>query len=109
MRYIFIYYNIIYLILLILIFIYIKKVLNNCYNIETFEETSNTLSTEKNNKRNRNILIKKNNDKTNRYNVVPENKTNVDDIPVYNSEYNDIEKLLSENLVNDLTTKNKSE
>ena len=59
MRYIFIYYNIIYLILLILIFIYIKKVLNNCYNIETFEETSNTLSTEKNNKRNRNILIKK--------------------------------------------------
>lgn len=39
MRYIFIYYNIIYIILLVLIFIYIKKVLNNCYYIETFEET----------------------------------------------------------------------
>ena len=39
MRYIFIYYNIIYIILLVLIFIYIKKILNNCYYIETFEET----------------------------------------------------------------------
>jgi len=39
MRYIFIYYNILYIILLILIFIYIKKVLSNCYNIEEFEGT----------------------------------------------------------------------
>ena len=41
MRYIFIYYNIIYLILLVLIFIYIKKILNNCYNIEHFDSTNN--------------------------------------------------------------------
>ena len=39
MRYIFIYYNILYIILLILIFIYIKKILSNCYNIEEFEGT----------------------------------------------------------------------
>lgn len=39
MRYIFIYYNIVYIILLVLIFIYIKKMLNNCYKIEKFENT----------------------------------------------------------------------
>ena len=39
MRYIFIYYNISYIILLIFVYIYIKKVLNNCYNIEEFEGT----------------------------------------------------------------------
>tara|TARA_B000000477_G_scaffold124565_1_gene132691 strand:- start:20534 stop:20908 length:375 start_codon:yes stop_codon:yes gene_type:complete len=118
MRYIFIYYNILYIIFLILIFIYIKKVLNNCYNIEEFEGTHEpddtkepVDSTNKPNdevdeifkpiirqigERRRKILGKLEDNEREKYNVDPKNKTNIDDIKVYKSEYADKEKIIDE-------------
>lgn len=135
MRDIFIYYNILYIILLILILIYIKKVLNNCYNIEEFEgtyqpdDTNNPLDDANNplddtnnplddtNKpvdeideifkpiikergtrgiRGRKILSKIEDNEREKYNVDPENKTNVDDIKLYKSEYADKQKIIDE-------------
>tara|TARA_Y100000389_G_scaffold112756_1_gene109867 strand:+ start:1761 stop:2177 length:417 start_codon:yes stop_codon:yes gene_type:complete len=128
MRYIFIYYNILYIILLILIFIYIKKVLNNCYNIEEFEgthepdDTKETVDSTNNpedkidstNKpvdeideifkpimrergsRTIKLLSKLEDNEREKYNVDPKNKTNLDDIKLYQSEYADKEKILDE-------------
>lgn len=120
MRYIFIYYNIIYLILLLLIFIYIKKVLNNCYNIENFDDTNSPkditnnsedsttspeddidkifrrpIVNEKGRKKRKILSILENNERE-KYKVDPENKTNVNDIKLYKSEYEDLEKLANE-------------
>ena len=136
MRDIFIYYNILYIILLVLIFIYIKKILNNSYNIEEFEgtyqqddtnnpldDTNNILDDTNNplddtNKpvdeiddeideifkpiikekgiRRRKILTKIEDNEREKYNVDPENKTNVDDIKLYKSEYADKQKIIDE-------------
>ena len=120
MRYIFIYYNIIYLILLLLIFIYIKKVLNNCYNIENFDDTNSPKSedstsspeddidkifkrpivNEKGHKKRKILSVLENNERE-KYNVEPENKTNINDIKLYKSEYEDLEKIANE-LANEL-------
>lgn len=120
MRYIFIYYTIIYLILLLLIFIYIKKVLNNCYNIENFDDTNSPkditnnsedsttspeddidkifrrpIVNEKGRKKRKILSILENNERE-KYKVNPENKTNVNDIKLYKSEYEDLEKIANE-------------
>lgn len=120
MRYIFIYYNIIYLILLLLIFIYIKKVLNNCYNIENFDDTNSPkdrtnnsedstsspeddidkifrtpIVNEKGRKKRKILRVLENNERE-KYNVDPENKTNINDIKFYKSEYEDVAKLANE-------------
>lgn len=112
MRYIFIYYNIIYLILLVLIYIYVKKVLNNCYNIEHFDDTNNPddstsspsdeideifkpIITEEGRKKRKILSVLENNERK-KYNVDPKNKTNIDDIKFYKSEYEDAEKLANE-------------
>ena len=120
MRYIFIYYSIIYLILLLLIFIYIKKVLNNCYNIENFDDTNSPkditnnsedsttspeddidkifrrpIVNEKGRKKRKILSILENNERE-KYKVNPENKTNVNDIKLYKSEYEDLEKIANE-------------
>jgi hypothetical protein len=125
MRYIFIYYNIIYLILLLLIFIYIKKVLNNCYNIENFDDTNSPknrtnnsedstsspeddidkilkrpIVNEKGRKKRKILSVLENNERE-KYNVEPENKTNINDIKLYKSEYEDLEKIANE-LANEL-------
>ena len=135
MRYIFIYYNILYLILIVLIFIYIKKVLNNCYNIENFDSTNNpqdstndpldsrddstddpndsTSSPKENNEDDidrifkpiikgrrsfmkEKIISKIENDEREKYKVDPADKTDIDDIKLYESRYNDAEKLADE-------------
>ena len=119
MRYIFIYYNILYIILLILVFIYIKKVLNNCYNIEEFEGTHEPddtnepvdstnnprdeideifkpIITNERGVRRRKILSKLEDNEREKYNIDPKNKTNIDDIKLYKSEYADTEKIIDE-------------
>lgn len=139
MRYIFIYYNILYLILIVLIFIYIKKVLNNCYNIENFDSTYNpqdstnepldsiddntnvpldsiydsTNFPKENNEDDidrifepiikgrrsfmkEKIISKIENDEREKYKVDPVDKTDIDDITLYESKYNDAEKLADE-------------
>ena len=131
MRYIFIYYNIIYLILIVLIFIYIKKVLNNCYNIENFDSTNNPQDGTNNPQDSTNnpndstndpeeddidrifkpivkggkgrrsfmkekIISKIENDEREKYKVDPVDKTDIDDIKLYESKYNDAEKLADE-------------
>lgn len=116
MRYIFIYYNIIYLIFLLLIFIYIKKVLNNCYNIENFDDTNSPISEDSTSspseddidkifiipgRKKRNLLSVLENNEREKYNVDPENKTNINDIKLYESEYKDLDELANE-LANEL-------
>jgi len=124
MRYIFIYYNILYIILLILIFIYIKKILNTCYNIEEFEGTHETDDTKepvdatnkpvdatnkpvdevdeifepiiKERGRRREILSKLEDNEREKYIIDPKNKTNIDDIKLYPSKYADTEKIIDE-------------
>lgn len=117
MQYIFIYYNIIYLILLVLIFIYIKNILNNCYNIEYFDYTNNQDNTnnpdstsspiddidiifspilQDDGRKKRKILSVLENNERKKYNVDPKNKTNINDIKLYKSEYDDAEKLANE-------------
>ena len=131
MRYIFIYYNIIYIILIVLIFIYIKKVLNNCYNIENFDSTNNSQDSTNNPQDSTNnpndstnspeedneddidrifkpivkgrrsfmkekIISKIENDEREKYKVDPVDRTDIDDIKLYESKYNDAEKLADE-------------
>lgn len=133
MRYIFIYYNIIYLILIVLIFIYIKKVLNNCNNIENFDSTYNPQDSTNNPNDSTNnpndstndpeedneddidrifkpiligkgrrsfmkekIISKIEDDEREKYKVDPVDKTDIDDIKLYESKYNDAEKLADE-------------
>lgn len=123
MRYIFIYYNIIYLILLLLIFMYIKKVLNNCYNIENFDDTNSPISEDSTSSpreddideifiipglKKRKLLSVLENNEREKYNVDPENKTNINDIKLYESEYKDLEELANE-LANELENELKNE
>tara|TARA_B110000003_G_C16654676_1_gene535990 strand:+ start:14827 stop:15222 length:396 start_codon:yes stop_codon:yes gene_type:complete len=125
MRYIFIYYNILYIILLILIFIYIKKILNTCYNIEEFEGTHEPDDTKEpvdatnkpvdatnkpvdevdeifepiikeRGRRRREILSKLEDNEREKYIIDPKNKTNIDDIKLYPSKYADTEKIIDE-------------
>ncbi|MDB4614026.1 hypothetical protein OAH43_00680 [bacterium] len=118
MRYIFIYYNILYIILLILIFIYIKKILNTCYNIEEFEGTHESDDTKEpvdatnkpvdevdeifepiikdRGRRRREILSKLEDNEREKYIIDPKNKTNIDDIKLYPSKYADTEKIIDE-------------
>lgn len=127
MRYIFIYYNILYIILLILIFIYIKKIFKNCYNIEEFEGTNQYDVTNnpfdstnnpfdkldstnepvdeideifkpliKERGTRRRILNKIENNEREKYDIDPKNKTNVDDIKLFKSEYADTKKIIDE-------------
>lgn len=118
MRYIFIYYNILYIILLILIFIYIKKILNTCYNIEEFEGTHEPDDTKEpvdatnkpvdevdeifkpiikeRGRRRREILSKLEDNEREKYIIDPKNKTIIDDIKLYPSKYADTEKIIDE-------------
>ena len=108
-----------------MIFIYIKKVLNNCYNIENFDDTNSPknrtnnsedstsspeddidkilkrpIVNEKGRKKRKILSVLENNERE-KYNVEPENKTNINDIKLYKSEYEDLEKIANE-LANEL-------
>ena len=118
MRYIFIYYNIIYIILLILIFFYIKKILNNCYNIEEFEGTYQPEGTNSQDETNSpdedddglgeiiqrlkgRGIINKIQQTTTRYNVDPINTTSVNNSELYSRE-NESNQAIIDKLTDDI-------
>ena len=118
MRYIFIYYNIIYIILLILIFFYIKKILNNCYNIEEFEGTYQPEETNSQDETNSpdddddgmgeiiqrlkgRGIINKIQQTTTRYNVDPINTTSVNNSELYSRE-NESNQAIIDKLTDDI-------